>query len=253
MIEFYNLGKDRKRRIVHDDAAVRVVVAFVVAARVERSNEIRAIHAILLLHPRHDRVVNVIRRVAVVCRFLRLELLKERVVLLVSLLPFGPVLVLSLEEVRTLRVEIVDVKPERAHVDLCDALELQRLDGLVPPAQLGGPVVRERVCPALLVAHVVQSDHRHLRQTETPCGHQATVSLDDDVPRPPDPDRIPETEDPDAFHRGLDVFFTVRPRVPFVRSQRVERQVFDPHFVHASSPFLSGNKVPLRSAVPSPA
>ena len=72
--------QDGKRRVVNHHAPVRVVERLVVAARPERAHDLSALQRVFLYRPRLDRLVHVLRRVAVVRRLLRLELFEEAVV-----------------------------------------------------------------------------------------------------------------------------------------------------------------------------
>ena len=81
-----DFGEYRKRRIVHDDAPGRVVVALEVLARPERADGGALVESVLLRRPFQHCLVDVRGRVAVVCRLLRLELFDECLVVLARLL-----------------------------------------------------------------------------------------------------------------------------------------------------------------------
>ena len=80
-VEVADARKDGERWVVHDNAPVGVLFALVVAIGPERTNKVGAVKAISLRDPVGDDVVNLWRRVAVVGRLLRLELLHKRGVL----------------------------------------------------------------------------------------------------------------------------------------------------------------------------
>ena len=84
------LGKYGERRVVHHNAAVRVGIAFIVAARVERPHEASALHSVLVGHPCRHSLVHLHGRVAVVRGLGRLELGEEIAVLVVFGHVVGP-------------------------------------------------------------------------------------------------------------------------------------------------------------------
>ena len=78
--------EDGERRVVDHNRIGGIVEALVVAARVERAHEPRSVDAPSLLNVGVDHFHDLWRRVAVVGRFLRLELLDEPVVVEEALL-----------------------------------------------------------------------------------------------------------------------------------------------------------------------
>ena len=95
-IESAYLSEDRERRIIDNDAAVGIVLPLIVSARIKRPYKRSAGHSVFIRHPVRDRVVNVVRSIAVVGRFLCLEFLQKVVIFVVAFLSgvavfFGPV------------------------------------------------------------------------------------------------------------------------------------------------------------------
>ena len=84
LVEPLNLRENRKRRIVHDAAAWRVILRTVIAARIERAHHVSSVNPILLRHPRGHSLIHVVGRVTVIRGFLRLELVEEFVVFVVA-------------------------------------------------------------------------------------------------------------------------------------------------------------------------
>ena len=103
-IEGDDLRQDGKRRIIHYRAPVRVFFVLVVPARIERPHEHCAVSVVFVRHPVGQRVVDVLRRIAVVRRFRLFELLDERVILIISLFQCVAVELFALKPVRVLRL-----------------------------------------------------------------------------------------------------------------------------------------------------
>ena len=81
-VEAHDLREDGERRIVDHDAVGGVLRVRVVAAGEERAHRLRAVDAVTVHAPRQYCLVHVRRRVRVVARVARLELVDELVVLL---------------------------------------------------------------------------------------------------------------------------------------------------------------------------
>ena len=79
-----DLAQDGERRVVHHRAALRVLLALVVAARIERARHLRQVEPVLPVRPPQHAVVHLGRGVAVVRRPFRLELCRELLVCLAS-------------------------------------------------------------------------------------------------------------------------------------------------------------------------
>ena len=83
VVEAQDLRHDAERRVIHDHAALWVLLVLIVAARVERADELVTAQPVGLLHITDDGVIHRRRSVAVICGFLELELLEEFLVLFV--------------------------------------------------------------------------------------------------------------------------------------------------------------------------
>ena len=77
----HDLRQNRKRRIVDDHRVRRIVKCLVISARPERAHEARALDAILYGHEVRDRVINRLRRIAVVGGLFRFEFVDEGLIL----------------------------------------------------------------------------------------------------------------------------------------------------------------------------
>ena len=77
VVELQNLRHNGEGRIIQHDAVLRIVEVLEVAAGPKRADDLRTVEAVLIRRPVRDRVVDVLRRVAVVGGFRRLELLDE--------------------------------------------------------------------------------------------------------------------------------------------------------------------------------
>ena len=82
-VELHDLRQDGERRVVYHHVLRSVLFRLVVTARIERTDEVLAVELVFFRHPLSDGVVYALRCVAVVCCFLRLELVQEVVVLVV--------------------------------------------------------------------------------------------------------------------------------------------------------------------------
>ena len=79
-----DLREDRKRRVVDHHAAVRVGLVFIVASGVKWPNNRRALQAVVRQSPVADRLVDVLRRVAVVGGEFRLEFIHKFLIILAA-------------------------------------------------------------------------------------------------------------------------------------------------------------------------
>ena len=117
-VEPDDLALDREWRVVHHDRAGRVFFFLIVAAGVERPNEVFLLHAVLFGHPVRDRLVDQRRRVAVVRCFLCFELLEEELVLLVLLAQCVALFFAHVEEVRLARLVLREVEARQRDVEI---------------------------------------------------------------------------------------------------------------------------------------
>lgn len=76
-----NLAQDRKRRVIDDNAAVRVCEFLIIAAGIKRPDDRRGFDLVTRKRPRQKRVVDIGRGVTIIRRQFWLELIDERVVL----------------------------------------------------------------------------------------------------------------------------------------------------------------------------
>ena len=79
-VKLADFGQNRERRVVQDDASVRVVEVLIIAARPERPHDAAGVDAVLPAGPVAHRVIDQRRRVAVVGGQLRLELVDKLLV-----------------------------------------------------------------------------------------------------------------------------------------------------------------------------
>ena len=96
----------------------------------------------------------------------------------------------------------------------------------VPPGVLADPVVREDVRALLRLAEVIEDDHRHVLQPQLPRGQQPSVA-GDDAGVGVHQDRIVEPELHDARRNLGNLLVGMRPRIPGVWHQPVDRPQFD--------------------------
>ena len=78
LIEPDDLGQDAERRIVHDNAAIRIRRAFVIRARPEWANNLDIIRDIIFgAYPCEHRIIYFRRRITIVGGLLRFEFVDE--------------------------------------------------------------------------------------------------------------------------------------------------------------------------------
>ena len=118
--------------------------------------------------------VDIVGRVAIVGRFLRLKLVEEFVILLVSFLPCVAVLVFPLEKFFAASVE-----PEFLHVKRGNIRQLLRQLLSVPHRKLADLVICEAKRFDLFRRQVIGNHTRHLVQPETLCRFEPRVARDD--------------------------------------------------------------------------
>ena len=235
-IEAHNLGQNREGRIVHHDAAVRVLIVLVVTTRVERPDERVRGEGILGGDPARDNVVDLARCVAVVRGLLRLELVQELVIFIVPFLAGRAVDNFAGEEVTALRELVLHDLPqtEEIHVQLApEVRELLVEQAAVPFRELARLVIREPKSFDLVGCEILDPDHRHLFDAELLRCQQARVPGDDDIVFV-DQDRVPEAEFPDAV-RDVVHCRLVLPRVLRVGHQLHRRHQFYVHSLSSSS------------------
>ena len=75
-----DLGDDRERRVIYNNGILVIGHRLIIAARIERTQHLRARQAITINGPIFNRRVNILRRVAVVRRFLWHEFLNKGLV-----------------------------------------------------------------------------------------------------------------------------------------------------------------------------
>ena len=80
-IKLDNLRKDRKGRIVQNQAAWWICIRLIVPARIKRADDAGWVDVVPIAHPVKDRVIDQRRGVAVVGRFFGLELIDKSVIL----------------------------------------------------------------------------------------------------------------------------------------------------------------------------
>ena len=213
-VPFDDLRQDAEGRIVDDDAAGLVFLLLIVAARIERPDEVLLVQTVLAGHPVGDGLVDLLRRVAVVGRVLRLELVQE---LLVLVFAFH-----GLAGVPGVEPFVQAVEAEDPHVDALDLIQVA-LQELRDPARVHGKlIVRQGVGPALLRGQVVEADHFRLLVAELLQGFIAPVALHDQIVLTPDRDRVAVLKLSDALFYLLDLLRRVRLRVLRVRRQLIE-------------------------------
>ena len=216
-----DLRQDAEGRIVDDDAAGLVLLLLVVAARIERPDEVLLVQPVLAGHPVGDGLVDLLRRVAVVGRVLRLELVQE---LLVLVFAFH-----GIAGVPGVEPFVQAVEAEGPHVDVLDLIQVA-LQELRDPVRVHGQlIVRQGVGPALLCGQVVEADHFRLLVAELLQGFIAPVALHDQIVLTPDRDRVAVLKLPDALFYLLDLLRRVRLRVLRVRRQLIESEFDDRH------------------------
>ena len=81
VVELHDLADYREWWIIDDDAAALVLVPLVVSTWPERSDDVAAVYSVSFADPLEDGLVYVVRRVTVVGRLLRFELVNELLVL----------------------------------------------------------------------------------------------------------------------------------------------------------------------------
>ena len=209
-----DLRQDRKRRIVDDDAALRVFFLLIISAGIEGPDHLRPLHAVLVFHPAGDGLIDQIRRVAVVRRFLCFELVQKFVIFFVS---FLPAVVQALVLLEPAVGHLIHPEAEVRHVVGRQVLDLQRQQVQIPARQLRRLVMRQRVGPPLLVGQIVEPDARDGLHSQLSGCHNAAVALDYDIIRTPDADRIPEAESLYALRDRSHVQRLVLPGVFLVR------------------------------------
>ena len=80
-IKLDDLRKDRKGRVVQNQAAGWICISLIVPARIKRADDAGWVDVVPIAHPVKDRVIDQRRGVAVVGRFLGLELIDKSVIL----------------------------------------------------------------------------------------------------------------------------------------------------------------------------
>ena len=153
VVEFKNLGKNRKRRIVNDNVRRLVFFVFVISARIKWTNKILSLYSVLFANPRCNCLINIIRCITVVCCLLGFEFVKELVVFFVSFLPAVVVLFSAFVPfrkaaacVRYFKPGYFYVEPHRPNIHkfINDHVD-------VPVSELRQPVVCENVRSSLLL------------------------------------------------------------------------------------------------------
>ena len=188
-----------------------------------------AVELVFFRYPLSDGVVYALRCVAVVCCFLRLELVQEVVVLVVPFFSAVVRTVLSIEPLVPSFFCRHRLEAEGLHVYQGEALHLQVQLLHVPGGKLGDFIVCESERPDLFFVQIVCIDDRHLLQAQLLCSFQPCV------PRYDDPvlvrhDRNLEAELPDGCGHLIDRV-VVEPWVHRVRFQLVYAYVYDFHYL----------------------
>ena len=218
-VEVQDLSQDRKRRVVDHDVHVLVVLFLIVAAGVEWPNELLPVELVLFSDPCRDGLINDVRCVAVVGRFLWLELVQELVVLVVPFFAAGVVAVLALEPGRRLgKVESgqADVK-----VEVVQFREL-KVDCLaIPGTELRQPVVGQNVGATLFGRQSFDVDARNGLHSELLRSQDTSVARDDVVVLVYEAG-IEESELFYAPRDLFDLFFVVDLCVSLIRPEHVE-------------------------------
>ena len=80
-IKLDDLRKNRKGRVVQNQAAGRICIRLIVPARIKRADDAGWVDVVPIAHPVKDRVIDQRRGVAVVGRFFGLELIDKSVIL----------------------------------------------------------------------------------------------------------------------------------------------------------------------------
>ena len=104
--------------------------------------------------------------------------------------------------------------------------QLQRQQLVVPPRQLGQPVIGQNVGALPGRRHVVQSNRRHPLQAEQPGGCDSTMAGDDSA-RLVDQNGIGEAEGLDAVGELPDLAFGMAAGISGIGPQRLECPVLD--------------------------
>ena len=216
-----DLRQDAEGRVIHDDAAGLVLLLLVVAARIERSDEVLPAESVLSGHPVGDGLVDLLRRVAVVGRVLCLELVQELLVLVFAFLCFS--------DVAGVEPFVQAVEAEVPHVDAVDLIQVA-FQELRDPARVHGQLImRQGVGPALLRGQVIEADHFRLLVAELPQRLIAPVPFHDQIVLAPDRDRVAVLKLLYAFLYLLDLLRRVCLRVLRIRCQLVEPELDDHH------------------------
>ena len=206
-----DLRKDRKRRIVYDDIAGVILFLLVVPPRVKRPDEVLGIKLVGVRDPLFHGVVNFLRRVAVVRCMLRLELIQELLILILTFLSFSRVAALKPF------VQFLNIETEKAHIDLADRCQVKVQLFRKEPGRHSCLVMHQGVGPALLVRQLIEPDAGRFFIPETPQRLIPAMTFDDEILIAPDSDRIVKAPAPDALHDLLDLVFRVILRVIRIR------------------------------------
>ena len=196
--KLHDLCKDRKRRIVNNDLVLFVLPILVVSSRIKRPDELALVELVFIGYPIRNRVINVVRCVAVVCGLFRFELVNKCLIFLVVFVVLSGVVLVSFFEPVQLFLEVSE--SITAHVDFFQRIQL-RLQLLQIEVRVHCQLVMDdRICSPLLITQPVQPDDRNLFVSEFLRCDQSSMPFDDLVM--PDSDRIQVTE---LFHAQLDL------------------------------------------------
>ena len=185
LIPSADVRQNGKRRIVDDDAPVRVFVLLIVSAGEERPGDLRSAEIIVLQHPGLHGLEDVGGRVAVVGCLLRLLRLQPLLVLF-TVHAFGLPIVVGLEGVvcgfRVAESDSGSLKAYQGDVEAGgpEGLCLGAEDVFVV-AGLAQEVVRMDEGPPLVLGQILDRDGRHLGPAFRLGGQQPAVSVDDAV------------------------------------------------------------------------
>ena len=244
LVEVDYLAHDGERRVVQHRAAVGVVESLVVSARIERPHAAVGVDAVFAAGPILHGLVHLVGGVAVVGGELWLELLRERVVLVVRLASIGG-------ERGAVPAVGPHVEAELRHVEIG---QLSQLDVELPevPARAHGQlVVHQRVESALLVRQAVQVYHGHALKPQLKRRHEPTVALHDlalALGVRPHPDGVAEAHLAHALLDLVDLLCGVRlgvSRVLLEPAYRLHRDLKPAHEL-----LNLGRRQPLRPSHP---
>ena len=154
----YNFRQYTERRIIDNDSAGRIFFLLVISIRIKRTNEIVLLQVIFFRHPIRDGCINGIRSIAIICRFLCLELVQEFIVLAVTFLTAR---IVPLMRFKPIICQFFDIKTKLIHVDIKDTTKLIREQFRHPISEFADLIVHETESFYLFGSQVIRDNAGH--------------------------------------------------------------------------------------------